>query len=255
MYNRTLRIGLFGIDDDIAAALEELLAPERFSFEFIRADTIDYMKAFDCSIAIAAMGSWGNAPLLDISAAIHHEQDIYRGFAIVAAPEDIASWSSSDLAMVDAIWPAPLTPERAVFEFERMVAEAKQEAETYLARTYLNTLIDSIPAMVWFKAIDGEYLKVNNYYCDVADKPQWDVEGQLHDYIWSVPPEDREKIELACKESDDAALEAGETVQSTEAVSSDGETRTFDAYKTPIFDEDGTVLGIVGFACEIAPEG
>lgn len=254
MYRRTLAVSLFGLDEPIAEAIGSIEAPDRFTVQVMSAPEVDIASARNASISIASIDALGGASLAALSAAAREGSVGLRGLVIVADPARIASWTADDYALVDAIWPAPLTPARAAFEFTRIINRAKHQADHYLAQTFLDTLIDSMPEMVWFKANDGEHVKVNTYFCNIVGKPRDDVEGQFHNYIWNVPEKDREKADLTCKESDDQAVRAGTTVRCDENVSTHGEIRLFDTYKTPIFDEDGSVLGTAGFAHDVTVE-
>ena len=248
MYNRTLKIGLFGLDENIAATLQELPAPDRFAFEFKQAATIDYMAALESDIAIAAMGAWGEAPLLDISAALHSDDAGYHALVIVAAPEDVADWTQKQFNMVEAIWPAPLSEARAIYEFERLITDAKQQAEEYIVRSYLDAIIEAVPEMVWFKTLDGQYVKANSVFCDAVNKISWDVEGQQFEDVWDIDPKDAVEALAACKTSSDAAIEAGAPVSSTETFFANGHMHSLNIHKAPIYDEDGTPLGVCAYA-------
>lgn len=254
MYYRTLNIGLFGIHDDITKALENLQPLERFTYKFSThaATTVDAVTA--CDIAIVDYEAMGSMTITDIRKCVYSSDIGFHALVLVASSFTVSNWSRALLNEVDALWPQPLSVDRAVFEFEKLVKSAKDEAEIYIANTYLDTLIDSMPEMVWFKQLDGEHLKVNTYFCGIVDKPREDVVGKFHNYIWSVPPEDWEKAELTCQESDNAAIQAGKTMRCDENVSTHGEIRLFDTYKTPIFDEDGTILGTSGFAHDVTLE-
>lgn len=254
MYRRTLAVSLCGLDESITEAIGSIEAPDRFVIQAESAPEASIASARAASITIASIDALGGATLADLSAAAREGSTGLNALVIVADPARIASWTADDLALVDAIWPMPLTPARAVFEFGRIVERAKSQADCYIAQTYLNTLIDSMPEMVWFKAADGEHVKVNTYFCNIVNKPRNDVEGQFHNYIWSVPEEDREKAELTCRESDNKAIAAGTTVRCHENVSTHGKVRMFETYKTPIFDEDGTLLGTTGFAHDVTVE-
>lgn len=254
MYYRTLKVALFGLEDAVADAIESQEAPHRFTFEFTRASKADLAIARESSIVIATAASLGDIALADLSTAVHEGKYGYHGLALVVSNDEIDAWGPADYALIDALWPNPLTPACASFEFSRVVERAKNQADSYITRTYLSTLIDSMPEMVWFKALDGEHVMVNSYFCDIVDKTREDVTGQFHNYIWSVPEEDWDKAELTCKESDDVAIRAGKTTRCDELVSTHGEIRTFDTYKTPIFDEDGSTLGTSGFAHDVTVE-
>lgn len=254
MYNRTLQIALFGLDDEVASAIEGQEAPDRFTFAFTRAEAVDLDTARKGAVVIAAITALGSTTLEELSAAAREGTFGFNELILVVSKADIESWQARDFELVDALWPLPLTPACAVFEFSHVIGRAKAEADSYITNAYLNTLIDSMPEMVWFKALDGEHVKVNSYFCDIVDKTREDVTGQFHNYIWSVPEEDWEKAELTCQESDNVAINAGTTTRCDELVSTHGDIRTFDTYKTPIYDEDGTILGTSGFAHDVTVE-
>lgn len=254
MYFRELEIGLFGIRDEVAKALEGLQPPERFTYRFSTYAAASADALTECDIAIVDFEAMGSMTIAEMKTCVHSDDVGFHALVLLASPFTVSDWSKTLLNEVDALWPQPLSVDRAVFEFEKIIKAAKDEAEIYIANTYLDTLIDSMPEMVWFKQLDGEHLKVNSYFCGIVDKPREDVVGKFHNYIWSVPPEDWEKAELTCQESDNAAIEAGETTRCDENVSTHGEIRLFDTYKTPIFDEDGTVLGTSGFARDVTLE-
>ena len=254
MYYRTLKVTLFGLDEAITSAIKSVEAPERFTVEVSTAPVADLGSARESSIVIADIDAFGAASLDDLSEATREGSVGLRELIVVADPTRTHEWGADEYARTSAVWPKPLSPARAAFEFSKILVRAKLQADRYLAETQLNTLIDSMPEMVWFKANNGKYVKVNDYFCGIVDKTRDDVEGQFHNYIWSVPPEDWKNAELTCKASDDKAIEAGTTVRCDENVSTHGEIRLFDTYKTPIFDEDGSVLGTTGFAHDVTVE-
>ena len=248
MYNRTLHIGLFGLDDEVAKTLQELPAPDRFTFEFTQAESLDVITALNCDITISTIAAWGSAPMIDISAAVHSIDTRFRALVVVATAEEVADWTQKEFNMVEAIWPAPLSVARAIYEFENLVMQAKQQAEEFIVRTYLDALVAAVPDLVWFKTLEGEYVKANEPFCDAVGKISWDVEGQQFADVWDIAPEDSADAIAACGVSTQAAIDAGETVRSTETFKAGGNLHTLDIFKAPIYDEDGTPLGVCAFA-------
>lgn len=254
MYHHTLNIGLFGIEDEVADALRMVEAPANFSFEFVAYPTVDDESLTACNIAIVDIAASKASNIGHMHEMVHAGKVGYHALVIVAPQEATEAWTAEDLANVDAIWPAPLQSARAVFEFQRVAQYAKQRADALMTNVYLDTLIDSMPEMVWFKRLDGAHMRVNSYFCDIVGKTREDIVGQHHNYIWNVPKEDQDKAELTCKVSEDAAIESGSTCMLEENVSTHGHIRLFATYKTPIYDEDGTVLGTSGFAHDVTHE-
>ncbi|MEI3479811.1 MAG: PAS domain-containing protein [Bilophila sp.] len=120
-----------------------------------------------------------------------------------------------------------------------------------LQKVYLNTTIDSIPNLVWFKDVGGAHLKVNDAFCDAVGKTKRQIEGRGHYYIWDLKKEEYEKGEYVCLETDDTVLEKGRTCLFDEMVKSRRGMLQFKTYKSPLFDEDGAIMGTVGIAHDV----
>ena len=120
-----------------------------------------------------------------------------------------------------------------------------------LTQTYLDTIIDSIPDLIWFKDVKGSHLKVNNGFCHAVGKKKEDVQGRGHYYIWDLKKEEYEQGEYICLESDEIVLEERRTCLFDEMVKSKQGMRQFKTYKSPLFDDDGTILGTVGIAHDV----
>ena len=131
MYYRTLRIALFGIDDKAATAIEALEAPKRFTFEFERRPKADLAVARESSVVIASIDALGPVTLEELSAATRENKCGYSGLVLVVRTSDISSWTADDFALVDALWPAPLTPECAACEFSRVIERAKSDDNVF----------------------------------------------------------------------------------------------------------------------------
>lgn len=264
MYRKTLRINSFGVSAPLAAALQDIAPLERFAHEITAHDTWDDdgFVAGDIVIADAAAlerahGSSRPSTALDALAAQRRQQrgDAYGAFVVVADAETLATWNAGDYALVDAVWPSPLDETRAAFEFARLQHEARRASDLRLARTYLDTAIDSTPELIWFKDARGAHLKVNDAFCATVEKTKQQVEGRGHYYIWDITPEEYATGEFVCLESEDETMEAGRTCLFDEQVKTKRGMRQFKTYKSPLFDEDGRTMGTVGIAHDVTDLG
>ncbi len=147
------------------------------------------------------------------------------------------------------IWSGAMSENELRFRFRAAAARREAYMQSRQNEIYLDTLIDNIPSMVWFKSRDGVHEKVNKEFCRVVNKERSDVVGKLHAYIWGVEGDDP-----ACIDSDNRAMEDKGTVTSEEHVASEKGERVLTAYKTALRDIDGTVMGTVGFALDITKE-
>lgn len=165
--------------------------------------------------------------------------------------ERLAALSETELEAADDVWLSPLTPALLAFGLRRHLAALKERKDRRLAETCLNTAIDSIPDLVWFKDLRGAHLKVNEAFCDAVGKTKRQVEGRGHYYIWDLTPQDYEKGEYVCLETDDTVLAEGKTCLFDEMVKSRRGMLQFKTYKSPLFDEDGAIMGTVGIAHDV----
>lgn len=101
------------------------------------------------------------------------------------------------------------------------------------------------------KDVKGSHLKVNNGFCHAVGKKKEDVQGRGHYYIWDLKKEEYEQGEYICLESDEIVLEERRTCLFDEMVKSKQGMRQFKTYKSPLFDDDGTILGTVGIAHDV----
>ena len=164
--------------------------------------------------------------------------------------------AACDLEAADEVWTRPLIREQVRVRIKRFLEVIKLRRDLYMTQNYLDTAIDSIPDMLWFKSLDGTHVKVNKAFCSVVGREREDVTGRGHCYIWGVSPDDLENGEDSCKESEDAVIRARRTLQFTEEVKCSQGMRQLRTYKSPIIDMDGTtILGTVGIGHDVTDLG
>ncbi|MBR1730321.1 MAG: GGDEF domain-containing protein [Selenomonadaceae bacterium] len=158
----------------------------------------------------------------------------------------------SDLSLFDHIWTLPLTPLLMRYHFKNLQNDLKMAKDFWLTQNYFNTLINSIPDLIWFKRKDGIHLKVNKAFCEAVAKDFNDVEGFDHCHIWGITPEQIAEGAYDCQESEDQVIAAGKTlVFNEEVLHSKRGLIQLNVYKSPILDENNQALGTVGFAQDI----
>lgn len=145
----------------------------------------------------------------------------------------------------------PYTEAGVRFFYQKFWSRQKLEMDCWLYQNYLDTLIDSIPDLVWFKDKIGAHWKVNAAFCDTVSKTKDQIRGRGHYYIWDIEPEEYRKGEFICMESEIEVMEKKETCVFEEKVKIKDEMRLLSTYKSPVFDRDGSVMGTVGFAHDI----
>lgn len=170
---------------------------------------------------------------------------------ICATTGEITEMSDEDFQMADDYWEKPFDQRLLKYRFQKLLDYIKLQKDEYLNRIYLDTLIDSLPDMVWFKNCEGIHLKVNRTFCNTVGKNMDDIVGWDHCHIWNVSHDDPNSGELACKESERIVVEKGKTCQFIETVKSQHGIRQFITYKSPLVDEYGNIMGTVGMGHDI----
>ena len=127
------------------------------------------------------------------------------------------------------------------------INERKQAEEMLNKReSYLSAIIENQPGLLWLKDAEGRFLAVNRSFaksCGLS-KPE-DVVNKTDNNIW--PSELAEKYR-----ADDASVIANRKPTVVEEPIADrGQTRWFETFKTPIFNDKGEVIGTTGYARDI----
>lgn len=245
MYHRTLAVGLFTQDPLLEQVWGSLEPLERFEHAIRVHDAFhpEYARQADVLVLDCPL----DAALPDIRAMAK------PGASVVLCADAPAAerLSGEDLAALDAVWTRPFSPELLAFHARNLLRQLKIRQDFRLTQAWLDTAIDSIPDLVWFKDVRGAHLKVNNGFCHAVGKTKKDVEGRGHYYIWGLKKEEYEQGEYVCLETEEIVLRERKTCLFDEKVKSRQGMRQFKTYKSPIFDEDGSVIGTVGIAHDV----
>ena len=170
---------------------------------------------------------------------------------LLADKEQTQLLMEQDLSAVTDIWPMPLSEEEISFRFLRWQQTTKMSKDYWQTQNYLDTTINSVPHMIWYKDKTGAHMKVNDFFCKTVNKTMEQIEGRGHYYIWDLTPDDYAKGEFICMESEFEVMDKRETCIFDEDVKISDEMRKLQTYKSPLFDLDGSVMGTVGIALDV----
>ena len=240
MYHHTINISIFGEDALLKNVMEAFPPQEHLDW------TVTCCKNFDPALASRSDVLIFNGPEDSAAARAHARQGAYLVACLDAAEEEALSPGARDA--LDDIWMAPLSASRLHMRVAHLLAEINGNDYFVFCSQCLDTFINSLPDMVWFKDIEGRHRKVNDYFCGFVGKPREEIEGRTHEDIWGVSANDGE---YNCHETDQAALETGETVTAEEVVQTGDGKRLFKTIKTPLRGLEGEILGTVGIAHDI----
>lgn len=172
----------------------------------------------------------------------------------VSTPEQAELLTEEELERLDDIWCKPLSDRLLETKLRKLLASIKREKDFHLNQSYFETLINSIPPLIWYKDIRGAHLKVNDSFCAAVGKAKADVEGRGHYYIWDLKPEEYAAGEYVCLETEEEVLQAKKTLLFDEKVKTRRGLREFKTYKSPIYDDNKQLIGTVGCAIDVTDE-
>ena len=249
MYYCKLAIRIFSRDDSWLRQLQQIEPPENFEYDPA------VFAEFDA-------GEARKGDLIVLDTKLPYDLCRIRTYCKKSAvlifcgeiPET-AGLSTDELNACSDVWSKPLSPNLVEFRLKQVLSQIKLRKEHFLTQCYLNTTIDSIPDLVWYKDTRGAHLKVNNAFCNAVGKTKKDIQGRGHYYIWDIEPEDYAVGEYICLESEEVVLQSRETCVFDEKVKSRLGMRQFKTYKSPLFDEDGELMGTVGIAHDVTDLG
>ena len=245
MYQCRLQCYVLSTDDRLENVMKNVPVPERFSIEIQTAAEIndEILKSADIYVLDGRQEG--------VPERIRKEGKKGAQMYLCASDEVVSSLADEEYEMLSGLWPAAEAEAGVRFAFRKTLQGMKEVKDGWLSNNYLETLIDSIPDLVWFKDLKGAHLKVNQGFCRTVGKTKEQCEGRGHYYLWDLKPEDYEQGEYVCLETEEEVLEKKETCLFDELVKSKQGFRQFQTYKSPIFDADGSLMGTVGIAHDV----
>ena len=133
-------------------------------------------------------------------------------------------------------------------KLDKKVRELEQEREALRqAEARLRLLIQTIPDLIWLKDANGVYLACNPRCENLIGAKEPSVIGNT-DYDFY----DKELADFF-RQKDHEAITAGKSCINTETVTfaSDGHMEILETIKTPMFDDQGQLIGVLGIAHDI----
>lgn len=216
-----------------------------FTHEFFESDTPIKDLVLKADVILANLKDIPNKELLQYLAQTKH-----AGTKLILLSEkDQFHYLTDILPSLYDIWALPMSEEEICFHFLRWQQACKMEKDFWQTSHYLESTINSVPNLIWYKDKTGIHEKVNDSFCKTVNKTKEQVEGQEHAYIWDV-----EENDPACIESELEVMTKRATCVSEEIIQTGEGTRQLTTYKSPLYDLDGSVMGTVGVAIDVTQE-
>lgn len=252
MYHCYLHFYLAGSLSPAFDTIRSMPPLEHFSHEFEQSDLPDVAMASRADVIFYQERQDGSAAM-----ELQKLLEVKRGTAqviVLAGPELAGQLAAGCPGQLTDIWPLPMTAAEARFRFLRWQQSYRARTDLWMAEQYLETTINSIPGLIWYKDKEGIHRKVNDSFCHAVGKTKQQVEGRDHYYIWDVDPNDPENAGNDCEESDRKVMESRRTCISEETVMTGDGMRLMTTYKSPLYDLDGSVIGTAGVGIDVTQE-
>jgi cyclic di-GMP phosphodiesterase Gmr len=149
------------------------------------------------------------------------------------------------------IWLKPFETKMIQFQFQKLVRHVILKRKYRLSQICLDTLMNNVPDLIWFKHLNGIHLKVNNEFCSTVGKTKQDIEGYDHYHIWNINKEEYENSEYVCLDTDSIVIQSKKPGIFDEKVEGQRGMRQLKTYKSPIIDDSGELIGTVGVAHDV----
>jgi PAS domain S-box-containing protein len=131
---------------------------------------------------------------------------------------------------------------------ERALREQIEAQSSQLARerALLTSLLDSIPDLIFYKDTDSVYLGCNDAFAQFAGRPEAELVGKTD--LDMFP----EETALFFREQDQEMLATGAARRNEEwGTYPDGRRVLLDTLKTPIYDAENKMMGLIGISRDI----
>lgn len=249
MYHCHTCFYLVGCQQRTFDIIKEMPPLDRFAHEFLQSCKPEAALTAKADVIFADLqeADW-KAVLQTLS--LHKK----NGAELILLTEKSNVEALSNSKEVSDIWTTPMSDAEVRFRFSKWQQTWKSNKDFWLTRQYLETVINSVPNLIWYKTKDGIHVKVNDSFCAASGKTREQVEGQDHFYVWDVDPNDPETDGNACMESERITMESEETCVTEETVKTGAGMRVFTTYKSPLYDVDGSVMGTVGVGIDVTQE-
>ncbi len=245
MYHCHVHFYLLGRQRRIFEIIKEMPPLEHFTHEYMESSELDESLAAKADVIIADMQEL-NAR--DVVLALIQAKPRKAELILLADKEQI-SVLADELKEMKDVWMNPISEEEIRFRFFRWQQTFKMSKDFWQTSHYLETTINHVPNLIWYKDKKGIHEKVNDSFCKTVNKTKQQVEGQGHAYIWDVEHDDP-----ACIESEREVMESRKTCVSEEIIETGAGARTLMTYKSPLYNLDDSVMGTVGVAIDVTQE-
>ena len=116
-----------------------------------------------------------------------------------------------------------------------------------VSKAHLRTLIDTLPDLIWLKDQKGRYLSCNTRFESFFGAKEKEIIGKTdYDFV-------EKDLADHFRKHDNMAVASGKPIRNEETIafSDDGHQETLETIKTPMFNSDGRLTGVLGIGRDI----
>lgn len=194
MYHCNVCFYLIGESADLFKNLKEMPPLPHFTHEFAESLKPDETLAKQADVIVIDMSGLNIVGTLRILLS-HRKKEAELIF--LAQKEQMQILVEHGGSEITDIWTLPLSGKEIQFYFYKWQQSYKTRMDFWQNRNYLDTMIDSVPHLVWFKDKDGAHMKVNNFFCKAVNKTMEQIEGRGHYYIWVLTRKSMRRANLS----------------------------------------------------------
>ena len=154
---------------------------------------------------------------------------------------------ATDYVLKQKLSRLPPALKRALLEAENQRERSRMERSLAENEARLRTLVQTIPDLIWLKDMNGVYLACNTIFERFFGAKERDILGKTdYDFV------DRELADFF-REHDRKCMAAGKPSSNEEwlTFADDGYRGLFDTIKTPMYDAEGKLIGVLGISHDI----
>ncbi len=239
-----LRISVMG-NENIINSIKKVETIDRLSVSCIKIDVADENTYNTADVIIFD----ANQNIRDIYK-VYRKKAPYCVIVLVCEDEDIMDISLKYQDEIFDIWKNDCC---ALFNYRvrNFLFRMRDYLDAELAQKQLDTLIDSVPDLIWFKDVIGSHIKVNDSFCKTVNKTKEQIKYRGHCYIWDLDIAEYEQGEYVCMETEEVVIKEQGTFLFDEKVKISDEMRQLKTYKSAIVGRNGETLGTVGLARDV----
>ncbi len=134
-----------------------------------------------------------------------------------------------------------------VLVFRDVTEEYMLNEELISSQTLIKTLLNTVPDMIWLKDKNGAYLFCNSKFEHLYNAKEKDILGKTdYDFV------DKKSADF-CRHTDKEALKSEEAqiYEELAIFADDGHKELHETIKTPMMDNKGNLIGVLGIARDI----